>query len=855
MSRWWCVLALLVGWLALPIGARADEGRCAAAWSLPGVGSADQARLHELCEERGRPGPGLLPVLSAVATRGTWDSAALGRLLAGAAPHLDLGASKEHAAQEQRLRALRRALQAGLVARRAGPSARGDGRCGWVREALDAYAGDLAAREVPVPPIAGWALAGERCLSLDPEALGEVHFLTIAADAVSSLTVTAATTDRLVVQWLGADEAITHAGRRLFVVAVPRGSVATVEARQRDAMAAAWHGFVAADLTIWDAPPGASCLRISIDLDADTTLLLDGQPLTRGRSLAHRTVGVLGERHELVALRCAADERGRERCATVFREALESSRAPARNLCQDVAIDLHARQSVAVLGAEAAPGCDQGLAFQVEARAAEVLKAAEASTGRVFRDLKAVASATEALGSLRASLNPSAGQALGARTGSDTYDQLGSVAKEAWRQGIDALLSFELRCEGGAYRVVGSKLAVGELLRRQRGEVGGIDLQEMLAVESVGLRQAALLGPAVASVIDRLFGRDYLRIFGGGATLPYRRQAALVIEQFRAGRAADGGLPAAPVVEALHVADEDRPPPPICGQLARVDGSSQPRMAAVQALLAGRPRRGGARVTIARADGGTDEADDRSTSYVAKVRASWPGTYLVAVRWPGEAAPADAVCVRFEVRAGEAWGSVGFATGLTTRAGIAAYQWVHVRLMLGRTWYLPRPWIGFGISGGYSFGRFYHADGLPTWQDVATSPAGSGAPFRWQRHAVVLGPVIELRTRRATWPVELRARAMLAGGVAWVDVSDLPPQFVTFVTADPFNTPNTRLTPNLDATLDLGVSYSIGRVSIGHTLLFGAIAFNELASQRNAATALNSGGLLLGLNLTIGGAL
>lgn len=854
-GRWAAWVVVLAAWLLLPRAATAAAGeddRCAAVWGLSGLTPMEQARLVEVCRGRARADASLVPLLSSLTTRATWESGSLATILARAGgTHVDLGTRPGHAEQSARLLALRNELKFELIKRRAGTSGRSE--CQWLRDNLGAYTDKLAADEVPLPPIAGYELADDRCLGLDPAAVAEVHFLTISADSAASVAVIAGAEDRALVQWFDASEAIEHEGRKIFVAAVPRFSVVTVVARQRENdLVARWHGFVTRDQTVWDRSPGAGCLRVSIDLDAETTLLLDGQPLTRGKSLAHRTIGVLGGDHELVAMRCEKDGE----CRVQYRETLaESARTTVRNLCQEIAIDLHQRKSVAVLGAEAAPGCDKGMAFQVGVQATGYLRGTEAETGRVFRDLKAIASLTDALASLRTSLNPAAGEAVGAKTGADSFEQLGSVAKEAWRQGIDSLLSFELRCQknGGKteYTIVGSKLAVREVLARERGEVAGLDLQRVVVVESMQIHQPAQLAAAVASVIDRLFEREYVRILGDGATAPYRRTIEVEVTAYGDAVAADEVLGARPRVRAYPLRPDEVAQ--VCPLLrgALRDREVLGSLAEIEKLV--RARRLG-RVTLRRLDAGADEANARSVTYAAEVRAVGPGPYAVVVTPPGEDVISDAVCVSFEVPRSEVWGTIGFATDATAMSGVREYQWFHARAAAGRTWY-ARPWLGIGVTGVYSLSRYIDQDGLPSWQSIAVDPARSGEVFEWTRHAMMVGPVIEARTRRASWPVELRARLAVVGGLAVVSVGRVPAEFESFITPDPLNNPRIRYSGNLDATLDLGIAYTAGPVVLGSSLFFGAISIVDMFRASTAATALNGAGMVLGLNLSIGGGL
>jgi hypothetical protein len=124
--------------------------------------------------------------------------------------------------------------------------------------------------------------------------------------------------------------------------------------------------------------------------------------------------------------------------------------------------------------------------------------------------------------------------------------------------------------------------------------------------------------------------------------------------------------------------------------------------------------------------------------------------------------------------------------------------------------------------------------------------------------------VIEARTRRATWPVELRARLSAAAGAAITDVSKIlavwpapdsgdtraPTQFTG--TAQLANG-DLRISPVLDLLLELGFSYGVGPVSVSHSLVLGALSVNDMVSRQRAATALNGSGLALGVGLRLGG--
>jgi len=106
----------------------------------------------------------------------------------------------------------------------------------------------------------------------------------------------------------------------------------------------------------------------------------------------------------------------------------------------------------------------------------------------------------------------------------------------------------------------------------------------------------------------------------------------------------------------------------------------------------------------------------------------------VVARWvdaDGKAGPAiDATCVRFEVPPRELWASVMFAPDLTVLTPIRDYRAHHLRVQLGQTWYSRRPWLGFGVTGGYAYTRQVSAAGLPSWQDFEVTGAQSVQPLQ-----------------------------------------------------------------------------------------------------------------------------
>jgi hypothetical protein len=640
--------------------------------------------------------------------------------------------------------------------------------------------------------------------------------------------VAAAAGPRVVLQWLTDGDAVVRHGRRVFVVAVPRWSVVTVRAAAPSTRPKLWHGFVTYHQTVWDSPPAASCLRLSVELDADTTLLLDGQVLTRGQRIAHRTVGVHAGAHTLVAVRCAGDIGGT--CVTRFRETLPPIAASAsENLCQDVALDLHQRRSVAILQARAAPGCDAALAWHAGELAAAHLRSTAADTGRTFSDLASFASIAQALGVLRDGLNPSTGAAVGAATGSDSLDIVASVAKEAWRQGIDELVTLELRCTGPDLSLQATKISVREALDRPLGPVAGLDLKNLMRVESIAFAGEAQLPTTVASVVDRLFDRNYLRFREGPTQFLYRKPAR--IDALGSPGAADDAI----------TADYTHP----------VSSRERCRFQQYAAARRGALQEPESRVRIpidrASADGGPAS----SVPYSLTFRARRPGTYLVSASTKD--AVADVRCVEFIVPPREVWGSVVAAPDIFLRTPMSRVAARHLRFTLGHTWYRWRPWFGLGAVASYTYTHYAGPDGVPAWQDLGVDPAETHRSLQWSRHAVVVGPLVEFRSRDARIPVEFRGRLSVSAGMAIVNVADLV-AFPDFAGSSRWGTTDLRLRPTLDATVELGVSAFAGPLAISPLVALGATALNDMSSGKWAISATGGAGFYTGFGILLGGA-
>jgi hypothetical protein len=168
---------------------------------------------------------------------------------------------------------------------------------------------------------------------------------------------------------------------------------------------------------------------------------------------------------------------------------------------------------------------------------------------------------------------------------------------------------------------------------------------------------------------------------------------------------------------------------------------------------------------------------------------------------------------------------------------------LYARTRLGYTHYL-RPIVGLGVFAGHGYTHYEWPDGRPAWQDLGVK---DNAALAWQRHALLVGGVVELRTRVARLPFDLRLRAAPTLSVGFLRLGRLPPGMTEF------RDRNDTLDIDLDLHFDAAIGYDIGRVAVQHLLLFGLHAVDD-SILRTPNRIDDSGGFFIGLGLGLGGA-
>ncbi len=859
---------------------KAGQQACLVAWSLTGLTIEQRRLLYQACMGTA-PTTDLQALIFRLVSFPDWRAGTLAVLLHRLGPSISLHADTATPAMLPAIARIEEKIDKRLVRDKvlAGVNAEGH-PCSNLRTDIKNYFLDLAEGSIPAPPFASYTLGdADRCLGVTDEDISQVHLLTVRADDLDSLFVSAGTTTHARLRWLERKDFVEFEGHQLAVVAVPRGAPVTLRGLAKNQeLPIVWHGIVTHDQTVWNKPFSLGCISLSARVDNKTTLLLDGHPLTSEQSISQRIVNVGPGDHELIAIECYDTADGKT-CRVRYREvAQQSVRTTTRNLCEDLRLDLKQQDTVSLLGVTTRDSCEGSTVWpgDIEEGAVRALREREAATGRSFKDLAAYATLTGALGSLKNQLNPEDGKISGATTGADGLDLLGSAAKEAWRQGIDSLVSLDLRCinnnqDGSTSFSLAAKLvSVREVFQRQRGDLEGLNLDQFIRQETVSFDDPSLINGSVERVIDRLFGLPHIQFLNNSRRISYREKLDIRVASYgganhnkksndpytRAEYAA-----AKPIVEARRVSIGRRDSaPPICRELETTEYFSTELGQRVEKLFEAAPRLPIVKAEVVASERTLDYSNRASVKvYRVNVRAPRPLIYLMIARWP-KGHPlagkiADATCSELYVQTNEFWGDVGVTGGIGLHSNLpGSPQILYVRARFGQTYYRPLPFLGFGWSGGYAFQRSQIADGLPSWVDVGAPPEGSTDPLVWARHSLLVGPTVEARTRWPTIPVELRARFMPALNTGFLDISNINPNYMNFLGTTSDDT-TTLADIGLDLFLDLTFSVQAKRVNINSGLMLGLGSLDDWIVGSKRAIVTNGANLFIGFNLGIGGVL
>lgn len=821
---------------------------CAVVWAFSELREREQAALRRLCED------GVVSdaaVISGAVFRlgalGGPRAAALATILAKGAEVLTIEAVRGRAPD---LRAAQEAL-----GRLPGRLAAGRKRRGSCEELEAEIAEFVAAIEVGEPAGSPFlhddpALLG--CLG-DAEALRSTYLVALRADNVASAVVVAATPDFVTRTRLDAGAAVAVGGRRFLVAAVPPSAAVTIVAQVRNVdTPAAWQGVVGHDLVAWEEPPAMTCLNLDVSLDERGALYLDGVPVrAEGREIA-RTLPVSRADHHLVALDCPP---GEERCHVRYQATLAGSTLQRRvNDCRSLRLDLsrRSRSVVAVVEATQNELCNDAplRADGLPGMAAEYLRDERPRERYEFRNLAVIAALTDALVVLRERLKQdgtTTGEFGGAERGADSARLISGAASEAWRQGIDLLLSFELRCTrieaGWRYHLETKGLSLSSLFSREQGPAEGLDLQGLLAVESEELVLPERYRQALEMTIDRLLGLDYVRLMHRRIAGSYRTSPEIRVAHHDGGRCREAGATHCgerrPRVTARRVSAATRPA--VCGLL---EGRTVRRAAVIadaQRVYAGA---GGREVTLELAPE-VGAGDGRAAVERGRLDVLVPGWYLVLARWADEEAASDALCVELTATAHEGWVDASMSSGALHLLPRENPEVFYLRARVGYTRYL-RPSLGLGPFVGYALTRYALPGGRPSWGDLGSLNA---EPLRWARHALLIGGLAEYRARLRPLPFDLRVRAAPTVSVGFLALSGIPAELTEFLGARGGQVSDLDVDFNLH--FDVGGSYNVGPLTILNVMQVGLNAIDDRLHRVSTGVRSN-GGLFLGFGMGLG---
>ena len=829
-----------LGFLAATPAAAADPPACALASVIGELTASEERSLTRACEGAEAPEADLQGAIFHMVSLSGWRSAALARLLAPLRSQGPRIFRRGDAAAPDLARA-----QASLVLR---PEALAGPNCADLRKAVDTFVADTQVGEAAVSPFLHDDPALLRCLGLAEPALASVRLVALRADNVEELFVAAAAPDFAYVTWLQPQGALSFGRHRFFVIAAPPGAPLTAVARLANTeVPAIWREIVSDDEVAWAESPPLTCVNLDVRLGPSATVYVDGAPIPRDESGVSRVLSVTREAHEIVAVECPE---GAGRCHVRYREELPAAALQRKtHQCLGVRLDIaaRARPTVAVLDATQGEGCREAPLRTDGLRqgAADHLTQGPSRATHEFRDLAAFAAATDALSALRTRLQQGGGTTGAPGGAADGVDLLGSAAKEAWRQGIDVLLSFELQCvrrgDAWAYRLAATRVALSSMFSRGRYSGRALDLGSFIETVSEEFRVVDHLQVALASAIDRSLATAYLRLLVDAPARPSRAGAEVTVQHYR-GRGGEAGPEIAVLARRLTVGGAR---PAICRDLAGGRRRAPELLAAAQRAYdnaAGRP----IRLHLDRDRGGVDGELAGGNDH-ARLPGGVPGWYLLVARWVGDEGPRDAACVELVTTRREIWGDVTMSIGALHLAPHLNPDQSYVRARAGYLYYLL-PNVGVGAVFGYAHTAYAYDFGRPAWQDFAEA---GNQPLEWSRHALLAGGAVEARTRFARLPFDLRLRAVPTLSVGFLDLRRIPPTMKTFAGGADGNARN--LDVDLDIHFDAIISYVVGKVSIQHIVLLGLHAVND-PIRAAANNVHDNSNFFIGFGLGLGGA-
>jgi len=584
------------------------------------------------------------------------------------------------------------------------------------------------------------------------------------------------------------------AGRRVFLLAIPRGEPVVVRLRHAaGALPDYWSMSMGGDDVRSSEQRGAAgCLDlVSVDIDARSAILVDGVPVMRRTLYLPAEEAGLPVDHEVLVVR---DDK------VLFRQLVDGKSLANANRCEEIAADLRAspKQKVLLL-VRSSDVCPQaGLdATRVRKRVDALLSQTglyQTSSMQLAELLRAVTDMDNLLQSL-------GGKAIGAPRGeAGSAAVVEGTAQELRRQGIDMALAIGLTCTAAGagqwdYTVVAQGLSVRELFDAP-AEPSPDELSGALRSEVQTVHDEWQLEESVEACLARLLRRSYLRFTDDEGTGEFASSLTFTFETYLPESSA-AQHEAAMQVKEVATSDERQQ----CGKL---QADRELRSGNAPARDAIKDPAWIKTVSFAIDVGEAGNTASRLGVFSIPFHPVNPGLYLVRVTVDGESGPQSRRCVnvpgnRLSVSVMAAFNS-GLSmfhdwktdqTEMSYGAGIFSWDVDEIGspgLMVGygraeHAATAPSSWSNVGASrppgmGGTKDTVVFQPDGTLSvaWRKTSLLIGGTYALKLFSTYAAMPGSYLKSAVQESRWRASgffLRGIALL--DVGWIDAGGVPP--------------------------------------------------------------------------------
>ncbi|HFE45488.1 MAG TPA: hypothetical protein ENJ18_08340 [Nannocystis exedens] len=843
---------------------------CDGAWTIKRLSADERATLHAACQGKSVPPAALHQTLRRLLGTDGWNAGALAWLVGPARRRRWTWAANTPGslrASPPEIDGLQRAIDRSIEGFASGQVCPKLRHSSLITDLIAAASNDTEVDELPFDS------DFLRCLGIDERQSEGTRLLTIRTDGLESLVLSFGDTRSTMTRYFGRDDMLVLGKHRFVIAAVPQGTpVALLGEHRGQEIPLHWHSVVGRNQAIWMTPVRQACINLNVRLAENDRLFIDGhevlglanssgglmidQPMILSRDLPQAAV----PDHEISVLTCDAERA----CDIRYLSTIPGTtdRPQPRLICEPFRLDLRPRkrQQVAIIRTNRETCKNSPLwADDLRDRVRYFLTTDERHRSqRELADVHAYAEISSALASLEGEIQDSAGKANGPDRGTDTSEALGTVAKEAWRQGLDTLMTFSVLCQPKpdapdeyTYSLQGMVIGVDEIFGRGFYGDAGLDLDRFIQVETVAFETPALQDAAIATLLDRLFNVPSSRFLHNHSSTYYRERVQLRVgtvfpeneQKSPSLRVIVKRLPRRGSIMPSPLAERGQWRPRICDRLTRMSRAEQQTMEDVAEILDSAPGKSTEVNLLLSREGVDDTVSPRSAVHARDLRLPLPGWYLVA-RQDKDGDISDAICIDSHHNPREIWGQVTQAGGPTIRTSTNV-EALLTRVHVGYARYIL-PGLGIGLRGGYQFVYYNLKQGVATWQDLEVNSSA----IKWQRHSLVLGPLLEGRTRFTRIPVEFRARIspFLDVGLVWTPAKDIPITLTEFRQGKIIDT-----FVDFDTGIDFDfiIGHEVGKVQMQYGLAISLMAIDDSA-QATAGTAADNFAGVFGITLGVG---